>query len=94
MAGRSDLAGFIKGLALIRQALVETSGRDLKHAWENSSVKTAAKQAGIKLQENFSNAQAPNVGEITVSIFSKLNMALLLHVFVFLIFEHYVQLCL
>ncbi|XP_052249461.1 atypical kinase COQ8B, mitochondrial-like [Dreissena polymorpha] len=75
MAGRSDLAGFIKGLALIRQALVETSGRDLKHAWENSSVKTAAKQAGIKLQENLANAQAPNVGEITKKVSDTVTLA-------------------
>lgn len=89
MAGRGDLAGFFKGLALIRQALVETSGKDLKHAWENSSVKTAAKQAGLKLQENLANAQAPNVSEITVStgIFTQckflrlIKVALLLHGF-------------
>lgn len=64
MAGRGDLAGFLKGLGLIRQALTETQGKELKHAWNNSSLKSAVKQAGAKIQENLSNESSLNVAEI------------------------------
>lgn len=64
MAGRGDLAGFIKGLSLIRQALVETQGKEIKHAWNNSSLKTAAEQAGTKIQENMNNGQSVNIAEL------------------------------
>ena len=39
MAGKGDLAGFLRGLRLIRQAVVESQGKELGHAWQNSSVK-------------------------------------------------------
>ncbi|XP_045184987.2 atypical kinase COQ8B, mitochondrial-like [Mercenaria mercenaria] len=64
MAGRGDLAGFIKGLSLIRQALVETQGNEVRRAWNNSSLKTAAEKAGSNIQENISNRQAANLSEI------------------------------
>lgn len=68
MAGRSDLAGFLKGLNLIRMALAETQGKEMRHAWSNSSVKSAAKQITTKLEENLSG-QGADIGEISVCIF-------------------------
>ncbi|XP_052768456.1 atypical kinase COQ8B, mitochondrial-like [Mya arenaria] len=68
MAGRGDLAGFLRGLGLIRQALSETSGKELRHAWENSSLKSAAEQAGSSLQDSLANAKAPNVVDITKNV--------------------------
>ncbi|WAR20206.1 COQ8A-like protein [Mya arenaria] len=60
MAGRGDLAGFLRGLGLIRQALSETSGKELRHAWENSSLKSAAEQAGSSLQDITSKGTVKN----------------------------------
>ena len=54
MAGRNDLAGLIRGLDLIRRALVESQGNELRHMWDNSSLKSAAEGMGTKVQENIS----------------------------------------
>jgi len=67
MSGKGDIAAMLRGLNMIRQALVESKGKEVKHAWENSSMKTAAKQAGIKLQDSLANPQTPNVGDVVVS---------------------------
>lgn len=66
MAGRSDLAGFLKGLNLIRLALAETQGKEARHAWNNSSVKAAAEQVAEKIQENMSG-QGADLSKIPVS---------------------------
>ena len=68
MAGKGDLAGFLKGLNLIRHALVETQGKEIKHAWNNSSLRTATERTGSVIQENLSNGQSVNLSEIPVSI--------------------------
>lgn len=67
MAGRGDFAGFLKGLSLIRRALVETQGKEIKQAWDNSSLKSAAENAGAKVQENINNGQSVNLADIPVS---------------------------
>ena len=68
MAGRGDLAGFLKGLDLIRQALVEMQGKEVNQAWNNSSLRSATEGTGSILQENISNGQSVNLAEIPVSI--------------------------
>lgn len=68
MAGRGDLSGFLKGLNLIRQALVETQGKEIKQAWNNSSLKTAAEQAGTKVQESMNSGPAVNLTEIPTKV--------------------------
>jgi len=65
MAGRNDITGFLKGLNLIRIALAETQGKEVKHAWNNSSMKSAAGQVAAKLQKNL-NGQGPNLSEMPV----------------------------
>lgn len=67
MAGRGDLAGFLKGLNLIRRSLVETQGKEIKQAWDNSSLRSAAENAGAKVQENINNGQSVNLVDIPVS---------------------------
>jgi hypothetical protein len=67
MAGRGDLSGFLKGLNLIRQALVETQGKEVKQAWNNSSLRSLAEKTGSTIQENLSNGQSVNLSEIPVS---------------------------
>ncbi|XP_061173214.1 atypical kinase COQ8B, mitochondrial-like [Saccostrea echinata] len=50
MAKRSDLAGFLKGLEYITRAVIETQGPEIKQAWKNSSLKTAAENVLAKSQ--------------------------------------------
>ena len=66
MAGRNDLAGVIRGLDLIRKALTETQGKEMRHMWNNSSLKSAAEGIGAKVQDNFS--KGTNVADLPVSM--------------------------
>ena len=65
MAGRNDLAGLIRGLDLVRRALVESQGKELRHMWDNSSLKSAAEGVGAKVQENMS--KGGGVSDVPVS---------------------------
>ena len=65
MAGRNDLAGLIRGLDLVRRALVESQGKELRHMWDNSSLKSAAEGVGARVQENLS--KGGGVSDVPVS---------------------------
>ena len=65
MAGKNDLAGLLRGLDLIRKALADSQGKELRHMWENSSLKSAAEGVGAKVQENI-NKGTP-VSDLSVS---------------------------
>ena len=65
MARRNDLSGLLRGLDLIRKALVDSQGKELRHMWENSSLKSAAEGLGAKVQENVN--KGPQVSDLTVS---------------------------
>ena len=56
MAGRSDLAGVIRGLRLVFQALSENQGQEVRHTWENSSVRKAVGKVGSRLQDAAANS--------------------------------------
>ncbi|KAL4238301.1 Atypical kinase coq8a [Mactra antiquata] len=68
MSARGDLAGILRGLSLIRQALVETQSSEVQKVWNNSSLKTAAEQVNVKFQEGFSNGPSVNLGEIPAKV--------------------------
>lgn len=73
MAGKNDIAGILKGLNLIRQAVFESQGRELRHTWNNSSVKSAAEELSTKLQDGISTrsvnpAEIPKKVQDTVSL--------------------------
>lgn len=70
MAGRGDLAGVLRGLSLIRQALIETQGKEVQQMWKNSSLRTAAEQASMKIQERASTGPSVNLGDIPVIIYN------------------------
>ncbi|XP_048259041.1 atypical kinase COQ8B, mitochondrial-like [Haliotis rufescens] len=52
----SDLAGFIRGLEFITRALVEHQGKACQRVWTNSSIRTAAQDAGINVEDVVSSA--------------------------------------
>lgn len=41
---KKDLLGFIKGLDKVSQAFIEINSKECSKVWQNSSVRTAAKQ--------------------------------------------------
>ncbi|XP_059160263.1 atypical kinase COQ8B, mitochondrial-like [Physella acuta] len=55
MSRGNDLSGFIRGLESIVRAVVDNQGTEINRIWQNSSVREAVKDLGLRVESTYVN---------------------------------------